>query len=93
MVDLQTLDPFTTIWRSSHRRRSTKQRGTPDRFHLDPNCPVGSSKGLLKGRLGSVLSHGWALCSYEAEPHVWNKSAALREEGRRRALAKLGQLP
>lgn len=90
MTDLTKLDPFTTVWKASHRRRSSKQTGKPDRFHLDPNCPLASGK-ILKGRLGAALAHKWELCLYESSPGTWNKPINHVEEGRRRAEAALAR--
>lgn len=91
MIDVHSLDPFTTIWRASHRRRSSRETGHPSRFHLDPNCPVASGV-ILKGRLGAVLAHKWELCSYEADPINWNRHKSIDvAEGRRRAEAAINQ--
>ena len=87
------LDPFTTIWRGSFKRRKTTS--APGIFHLDPNCPLLSIGSPRRGRLGSVLAHGWVLCSREDNPLAWNlptTQAEIRQAGRVRALAALAAM-
>lgn len=82
-------DPFTTVYRGSSDRR--KGRGNAV-YHLDPSCPLIGDR-ILRSRLGSLHAHGWILCQREANPFAWNlpaSQAELREQGRRRAMERLG---
>lgn len=62
---LETLDPFTPVWRTYGSRGSLRDSV----FHLTPACPGFTTlrARMGKGRLGAQLAAGRRLCSYEAK--------------------------